>query len=58
MTPAMPGAAPAPVTVTQEDSMWIVTLVRANGKVQRFECATEAQARKLATTMSLGARGK
>ena len=41
---------PAEPTVTEANGFWIVDVER-QGKVQRYRCATEAQARRLAGLM-------
>jgi len=46
--------------VTQRGAVWVVEMEQAGGKVQRFECATEAMAvqmqRMLERTVSRGGR--
>ena len=54
----MAGAQATAVEVAQTGASWIVRVVAGNGKTQQFECATEAQARKLAATMALPSRTK
>jgi hypothetical protein len=38
--------------ITQEDDVWVIRVVQANGKTQEFRCASEGQARQLAAVLS------
>lgn len=39
--------------VVKEKDIWVLRLVKANGKVQLYRCATERQAHTLAVLLSL-----
>ncbi len=38
--------------VTKQDDVWILRLLKPNGKVQEYRCTTENQARSLALLLS------
>ena len=42
--------------VVREEDVWVLRIENTNGKVQEYRCATEGQARQLATV--LGANEK
>ncbi len=38
--------------VTKEENVWVLRLQKPNGKTQEYRCATENQARQLATVLA------
>lgn len=38
--------------IFQEEDVWIIRVVKPNGKTQEFRCASEVQARQLAAVLS------
>lgn len=38
--------------VTEEEGVWVIRVENGNGKTQEFRCATERQARQLATVLA------
>jgi hypothetical protein len=42
---------PRPMVI-KEDDVWILRLMKPNGKVQEYRCTTENQARNLALLLS------
>jgi hypothetical protein len=43
--------------VTEEEGMWVIRVEGENGKTQEYRCATERQARQLATVLSPKGQG-
>lgn len=43
--------------ITEEEGIWVIRVENGNGKTQEFRCASERQARQLATVLSLQDRG-
>ncbi len=38
-------------TITKEEDVWVIRLEKGNGKVQEYRCASEGQARQLASVL-------
>jgi hypothetical protein len=38
--------------VIHEEDVWVLRIENSNGKVQEYRCATEGQARQLATVLA------
>lgn len=38
--------------IFQEDNVWVIRVVKPNGKMQEFRCASEVQARQLAAMLA------
>lgn len=37
--------------VTKEEDVWVIRVEKSNGKVQEYRCASESQARQLASVL-------